>query len=375
MASEARTPYYLRRPTGVLGLDIGLGGGFHAGGSTQIYGAESVGKTHLVFRSCGEHQRIYGDDAAVLVYSTEIRTDKSFARKSGFCVAYSEEEIKEFEIMRAAQGLPPFTKEERADLQKSIGSAVFLSADTADSGLEVVIDALKDSVFHIIVIESLGALLPKDQEERDIGDLKPGGSARVVTDFQNHAYPQYMLDREDGQILETTILGINQARAKIGFTGRGPTTKPAADAYAWKHGQLASIELSRGQNIQAGQGKPIIGKEVRWKLTKGKAGTHDGKKGQFNFFHLAPGEPVLWKDVLEHHYGGIDTATEAVDTAKSVGVIEMAGSWASWNYAEGKQIRKQGLNNLAEEIAADPELMELLRTQCLKAAGIMTRYR
>jgi len=375
MASEARTPYYLRRPTGVLGLDIDLGGGLHAGGGTQIYGAESVGKTHLAFRTCGEHQRIYGEDASILVYSTEIRTDKSFARKSGFCVGYSEAEIEEFETMRKIQGLPPFTKEEKADLLKSIGNVVLLAASTADDGLEALVDALREDVFNIVVIESLGALLPKDQEERDIGDMKPGGSARVVTDFQNRIYPLFMLDREDGRMLETTIIGINQARAKMGFTGRGPTTKPAADAYAWKHGQLVSIELTRGKNIRPGDRKPVIGKEVNWKLTKGKAGTHDGKNGQFNFFHLAKGDPVLWSDVLEHHYGGIDTATEAVDTAKRLGVIEMSGSWATWSYAEGKQIRKQGINNIAEDIAGDPKLLEILRDQCMLVSGVMVRYR
>src|SRR6185295_6544239 len=38
MASQVRTPYYLRRPSGILSLDVATGGGLHAGGIAEVQG-------------------------------------------------------------------------------------------------------------------------------------------------------------------------------------------------------------------------------------------------------------------------------------------------------------------------------------------------
>ena len=96
MAGSVSVPYHLRRPTGVMSLDLGLGGGWAAGGLSQVYGPGSAGKTHLTFRTAAEVQRNYGDDALIAIACSEIRVDKGFARRSRMCIAYSEEEIAEF---------------------------------------------------------------------------------------------------------------------------------------------------------------------------------------------------------------------------------------------------------------------------------------
>lgn len=375
LASDLHSAYTLRRPCGILGLDIGLGGGFHAGGGIQVFGQESVGKTHLAYRVGAQVQKNYGDEAAILIYSTEIKPDKGFARQAGLCVGYTESEIEEYELIRKVQGLPPFTKEEKADLKKQVGDVVVSVAENADVGLATVLDALEMGAFQLIIIESLGALLPKAQEERDVGDMKVGGSANLLTDFQNKMYPYFMMEREDGTSTDTTIIGINQARAKIGYVGRGSNTKPAADAYAWKHGQLASIELSRGADIREAAQGPVIGKDIRWKLVKGKAGTHDGKRGEFKYYHIQRSEPVLWSDVENYWLGGVDVNSEAVETGKAVGLIEMAGAWLSWN-EDGKQIlRAQGTERFAEELIKDPELIAKFRDACIKKSNLLVRYR
>lgn len=375
LASELHSAYTLRRPSGILGLDIGLGGGFHAGGGIQIFGQESVGKTHLAYRVGAQVQKNYGDEAAILIYSTEIKPDKGFARQAGLCVGYTDSEIKEYEIIREAQGSPPFTKEEKLDLKKQIGDVVVSVAETADVGLATVLDALEMGGFHLIIIESLGALLTKAQEERDVGDMKVGGTAGLITDFQNKMYPYFMMEREDGSTTETTIIGINQARARIGYVGRGSNTKPAADAYAWKHGQLASIELSRGADIRSEAQGPVIGKDIKWKLVKGKAGTHDGKRGAFRYFHIQRSEPVLWSDVEQFWLGGVDVNTEAVETGRDLGLIEVAGAWLSWKEGGDTIIRAQGAENFAQELIKDPELVTKFLDACIKKSNLLVRYR
>jgi len=369
MASQVRTPYILRRPTGILGLDIGLGGGWHAGGAVEIRGEESVGKTLLAYKSAGELQKLYGDDTAIMIWGTEIRMDKSFARLAGFAVAYSSGEIEEFNRLRHRNGQEPLTKDEITDLEFQIGKVVDVAADTADVGFEILLKALEFGGFQMIIIESLGALITKLVDEGTVSDKHYGGPAGVVTTFQNKVNPLYMMDRPDGSMLETTLLGINQARANIGGGTYEPKTKGALGAWAWKHALLASVELTRGGQIRTSDKGPVVGRTVRWKTIKGKAGTHDGKKGSYDFYHFPKLEPVFWTDVQEKWLGGIDMYNEMAEMAKDFGLLGIAGSWVSWDGHKW-----QGMNNFAQFLAENAEAANAIKEQCIAESRILVRY-
>jgi recombination protein RecA len=387
MASDLSTPYYLRRSTGILGLDIAMGGGWHAGGVAQVYGGESVGKTYLVYQTAGEIQRNYGDAAAILVVCTEIRPDKSFARKAGFRIAYSEEEIQHYEEIRAARGQDRFTEEELHDLMDQPGKVVVVTGETGEKALDVAYEALEAGLFQLVIIESLGALLPSDQQAGDVGDRVYGGSSVMLTTFMNKVYPLFIMDKieETGSgknkvttrsMLETTVIGINQARAIIGGNPKGPKEKAAAGAYAWRHAQLISLELSKSSGIKGREDGPLTGRSVRWLIAKGKVGTHDGKSGYYSFYHVPTTDPVFWSDVeLNGSTWGIDRITEMVVTAADLGVIEQNGSWYTWTH-EGRILAKaQGSDNMANILVADDELQVLLREECLIKAGLQVHYR
>jgi hypothetical protein len=229
---------------------------------------------------------------------------------------------------------------------------------------------------QLIIIESLGALLTPDQDEKDVGDRVYGGSAGIVTTFITKLNPLLIMPTADGSQAETTILAINQARANIDGGTRGPKTKPASGAWAFKHAQLASVELRRGETLWTdGSHTRQSGKEVRWTLTKGKAGCHDGLKGAFNYYHVPRDQPIFWKDYLA--YGstwGIDTITDLVETAKAVGAITAAGAWLKWETG-GELLRAQGAAQFAQLLVDNPQLEESLRADCLRAARVMVRYR
>jgi RecA/RadA recombinase len=373
-ANEHSTPYHLRRPTGVMGLDIALGGGLHAGGGVQVYGGRSAGKTHLALRSAGEVQRNYGEEAIIAIGITEIRLDKAFCRKSGFCVAYSDREIKEFEGIRKLQGLPPFTAEERKDLKKQIGTVLIYKAETGDKMLDQTIEGLRalHSSCQLLIIESLGALLAPDQNEKDVGDRVYGGSSGMVTTWQNKIYPLFMLDGEDGSMLETTILGINQARAVIGGSPRGPKERPAAGAYSWQHAQLADIELRSGKTFWADSAHTIRGgRRVHWEIKKGKAGTHDGLSGEYDWHMMPKTSPVFWSEYeLMGSQWGIDTITDLVETGIKVGAINRGGSWLDFG-----SIHVNGVEAFTSIVVADPEVEQALKDACLRAANLTVRYK
>lgn len=375
MASEMQNPFTLRRPTGKLGLDIALGGGYHAGGIVEIQGAQSVGKTREYWEAIAQLQAIYGEETRVLIAATELRPDKDQARLSGCCIAYSQKEISEMEIARGLKGEPGFTPEEMEDLQHQIGEIYIVMAPTAEKLFDVIIEALEENIFQMIVIDSMGALLPKAKDDTaSLSEKTYGGASVPVTDFVNKVYPLLIMDRGDGTMTETTVLAINQARARIGGSQWERKTKEAMGAYAWKHGQLVNILFERGSKIRHAEGGPPVGFTVKWEIIKGKAGTHDGKRGSYDYEHFQKRSPVFWKEVQDTWLGGVAIVNEHVETAKELGIVE-GSTWLSFTRPNGEVIRGQGIDNFAQALAENPEVLQELRDACFKKAGIYVRHK
>lgn len=379
-AKNYNTPFHLRRPTGILGLDLALNGGFPAGGASQVYGPRSTGKTHLVFRVAGEVQQNYGEDSIIALGMSELRADIGFARNAGFCVAYSNKQISQYEEIRAAHNKPPFTEEELADLRKQIGQVIILHGTTGGDMLESTIEVLRDlgSACQLIIVDSLGSLLTPAQDEGTVSAKHYGGSSGIITAWQTKVQPLYINDQPDGSMLETTILGINQVRALIG--GPKPNmVRPAAGAKAWEHAQLINLKLTRGKPIYSDTKHvgPQKGHIVHWSIEKGKAGTHDGIRGEYDWRHIPDGDPVFWTAVqrLKKSFT-IDIVQDLVESAKSLGVVDLSGAWLSYKDERGGILCKaNGIEAFADKIEKDPELHQLLYADSLLKADMTVQYR
>jgi RecA/RadA recombinase len=383
-AKDYKTPYFLRRPTGILELDLALGGGFPAGGASQLYGARSSGKTHISFCTAGQVQQNYGDESIIALGLSELRGDIGFMRMSGFCVAYSKQQIEEYENIRLSNGLPGFTPEERADLEYQIGEVIFLGGSTGGDMLESTLEVADQlgSRCQLMIVDSLGSLLTPAQDSGTITDQHYGGSSGIITTWQTKMGPKFINDLPDGSLLETTILGINQVRALIGGPRPG-MTRPAAGAKSWEHAQLVNVEFKQGEPLwKDSKHTQQSGREVNWTIKKGKAGCHDGAKGSVNWYYFKQNEadvydPVFWKDVQDGTIiGGADRITDLVGVAKSMGIIEIGGAWRTVKDQNGQVLlRVQGDEAVAEKLANDPELEAVLKEGCLRASGLTVRYR
>lgn len=378
MASEYSTPFHLRRPTGVLGVDLAIGGGFPAGGSSQIYGAKSAGKTYLAFRTAAQVQKNYGENACIAVAVTEHKLDVGLARMAGFWVPYSLSQIAEFSEIRDKQGRPQFTSEELIDLRSGTGEIILIEGSNAGELFEGILGTMNrlESALQLVIIDSLGTLLTPEAEEKETGAKLYGGSSSVLTSFMNKLQPMYIMDRPNG-MLETTVVAINQVRALIGATRPG-MTRPAAGSKAWEHAQLVNLELRQGEPIWEDRShKRQAGREVKWEIKKGKAGCHEGIKGTYDWLHPPDRPPVFIKDVVEQSTQyGIDTIRDLVDTARTLGVIETAGAWLTLRSETGKELHKcQGVDSFVKLVVEDPELEAQLYHRCLRKANLTIRYR
>lgn len=369
MANAANCSYLLRRPTGVLSTDIGLAGGFPASAPSVIVGPEGIGKDHLLWRTCGETQRIYGDDFAMAVYMTEFKPDKGQMRAAGLKVAYTPEEVAELERSRAMIGLPPLTDEEKADLYDQIGQIAIISGVSAEDGFDALCGFLEANLCQIIAVNSIGFLQTNAKEETESFTQFAQQSSEAM--LLSKVAPKFsMLMNRLGTLNETAILLINQVRSKQDGTrvrGRPVMEKdkyqPAAGAKALRHGMAIELFLHRGSAIYNESEKTYLGREVNWELSKGKLGTHDGIRGKYTYYYD----------------GGIDIESDLMAVAMQYDVLELGGSIYTFRPPQGFKgdlgFTVKGKERVIYTLRNNPEVKAAIREACLRAAGVNYRYR
>lgn len=357
--NEVSNVFLLRRPTGITSLDTAIGGGFPAGGLSQIIGGDGVGKDYLVNRTLANLQATYGEKAAICLAMTEIVFDKAYAKKCGVAIAYTPEEIEEWEDSIHRK----FTSDEMFWATHQVGHVEHIMGATGEELLETAAQYIQSNLFHIVVINSFGALLTKAEEEAKEGLVKKhyGGSAMPITNFMHRVHAALNMPDGKGRPNRTSIIGINQFRENLGKDSEWNPLK-IAGGNALKHGKLVDIYLKQVKKLRipgrTARDQIAVGKEIHWEIIKGKAGCHDGPKGMFPFYFG------------EHGYSfGADVFQDLIQVGVQHGIIQMAGAWLSYQ-EQGYDIRSQGKEAFAHAIAGVPDAFEHLRGRCFDAAGV-----
>lgn len=371
-AEEAPNPYFLRRPTGIMQLDVDLGGGFPAGGVSYISGPDNAGKTWLLYKTFAMHQRIYGPNACIAYAPVEGACDFFFMRKCGYKVAIPMENIEQHQAHRKARGVPSLTKAEVKELSTGIGELLLIQAPTMEDLLNEVLNLAAQKVCHIIGVDSISAACPSAEAMlNDFSDFpQQGAQATLLKRFFQHYYP--IVSGVNG-INETTLMFTNQVitnRAK----SEAPTYmakymkdwKPAGSSAA-KHGKLIDLVLQSGaKEKEKGGEKLVIGKDVKWEIIKGKAGTHDHITGELSF---------LYEDDAWH----ANAKTIIMAGLRHGAIIERSGKLTVIQPETGTAIH--GAENIANfetlvgMIRSDQEFELLLRRETLAAAKISCSYK
>ena len=132
-------------PTGSLSLDIALGlGGVPRGRVIEIYGPESSGKTTVTLHMIAEVQKRGGIAGFI---DAEHALDPVYAKNIGV-------DIDELYISQP---------------------------DSGDQALEIAETMVRSGAMDIIVIDSVAALVPRQEIEGDMGDSHVGLQARLMS--------------------------------------------------------------------------------------------------------------------------------------------------------------------------------------------------
>jgi recombination protein RecA len=276
--------------TGCLSLDMALGvGGVPKGRIVEVFGPESSGKTTLALHIVAECQK-HGGKAAFI--DAENALDPEYAKNLG-CNA--------------------------DDLLVS-------QPDSGEQALDILQKLLETAALDVIVIDSVAALVPKQELDGQIGDVTVGLQARLMSQA---------LRKLSGPINKsrTCVVFINQIREKIGVMFGSPETTPGGRALKF----YSSVRLDIRRIAAIKEGTDMTGNRTRVKVVKNK---------------VAPPFKMTEFDIM---YGkGISYAGDLLDLALQGGVVEKMGSWFSY---KGDKIA-QGREKVKTLFDTDNKLMK-----------------
>ena len=277
-------------PTGCLSLDLALGlGGVPKGRVVEVYGPESSGKTTVTLHMIAEVQKRGGIAGFI---DAEHALDPVYAKNIGV-------DINELYISQP---------------------------DSGDQALEIAETMVRSNAIDIIVIDSVAALVPRQEIEGDMGDSHVGLQARLMSQALRKLTP--VISKSN-----CVVIFINQLREKVGVMFGNPETTTGGRALKF----YASVRMDVRKIETLKQSGEMVGNRTRIKIVKNK---------------IAPPFKEAEFDIM---FGkGISRSGDVLDLAVSIDVVKKSGSWYAY---EGNKIG-QGRENAKTYLEANPEIME-----------------
>ena len=283
-------------PTGNLLIDRALGvGGFARGRIVEIYGPESSGKTTLTLTAIAQAQKSGGLAAFIDV---EHALDPQYAARLGV----------------------------------NLDDLLVSQPSSGEEALQICEALVRSNAIDVIVVDSVAALVTKQELEGEIGDSTVGAQARLMsaalrklTSFISKA--------------RTVCIFTNQIREKIGVMVGNPETTPGGRAL--KFYASVRVDIRRIGQIKGSDGV-IAGNRTKIKVVKNK---------------VAPPFTECEFDIMYNE--GISSVGSLLDLATEYDIIQKRGSWISYN---GSQIA-QGRDAAKEALKSNPELYAEIEEQ------------
>ena len=283
--------------TGSLSLDLALGiGGVPRGRIIEIFGPESSGKTTVALHIIAEIQKLGGTAAFI---DAEHALDPVYAEALGV----------------------------------DINDLLVSQPDCGEDALEITEALVRSGAIDVAVVDSVAALVPRQEIESDMGASMVGVQARLMSQAMRKL--SAVISKSNA-----VVIFINQLREKVGVMYGNPETTTGGRALKF----YASVRIDVRKTEQLKNGNDIYGNHVKCKIVKNK---------------VAPPFRVAEFDIL---YGkGISHAGEVLDFGVSLEIIQKSGAWFSYNGERIGQGREKAKAYLEENPEVANEIEEKLR--------------
>lgn len=290
--------------TGSVAIDLALGvGGLPRGRIVEIFGPESSGKTTLCLSIIAEIQRQGGN--AVFV-DVEHALDPRYSKVVG------------------------------VDLDNLLVS----QPESGEDALNIAETLIRSGAVDVIVIDSVAALVSKQELDGQMGDSTVGVQARMMSQAMR---------RLTAAISRTNCVVIftNQIREKIGVMFGSPETTPGGRAL--KFFSSVRIDIRRIGQIKEPSGK-VIGNRTKVKVVKNK---------------VAPPFTECEFDIM--YTEGISRSGSVLDLGIEHKILEKKGAWIAYN----GQLIGQGREAAKDYLIRNPKVLEELQKTIMEKVQVV----
>ena len=322
LGTEIRDDLIGRMTTGSLAVDVILGGGWPTNQWHEIIGEASNGKTALALKTIAANQQRDPEFTAVWV--------------------------------AAEQWVPSYAELCGVDISR----VYVIATNIMEEAYEAVVQLTESKAIDCIVIDSLPALVPMAEDEKEMEDFTVGRGAIMTNKFF----------RKVGKASKRSLLNperpfigimINQWRDKVGVMYGDPRTTPGGKGkdYAF----FTRLEIKRDDWIETGSGqdKRRVGQTIKVRTLKNKSAPPS--QTAYVDFYFADGGSV--------EAGDFDFAKEIVALGILNKVITRAGAY--YRYQDRQW---QGADNMVNSIKEEPDLRDALEKEVLETVKAGSKY-
>lgn len=313
VGEDVRTDLITRVTTGSTTFDYVLGGGFPANQWNELIGEASHGKTAIALKTIAANQTKDPDYTTVWVAA--------------------EQWVPEYAAMC---GVDP-------------SRVIVIETNIMEEAYDAVLAFAESKSVDAIVIDSLPALVPGPEDEKNMNEMTVGRGALITNKFFRKAGAAMKRSLIE---VERPILGIviNQYRMKIGVMHGDPRTTPGGEGknYAF----FTRAEVRRDEWIEAGSGvnKTRVGQRIKIRILKNK--TAPPQRVAFVDFYFSP--------FSIYEAGDYDVAKEIAAMSIVKGIVDRKGGWIY--YGDRKW---QGQEALVNSIREEVDFLEELRDKVM----------
>ena len=297
-----------RATTGSLVFDVMLGGGWPLNAWNEIIGVESSGKTTIVLKTIAANQALNPDYHTLWVASEDF--DRDWATALGV----------------------------------DVDRMTFVMTNVMEVAYDAVLAVMEERAVDAVVIDSYPALVPSDEDEKNMMELTVGRGAYFTNKFMRKSYAAIArsLTEEDRPCL---ALFVNQWRDRIGVVGHAdPRITPGGKGKNYSF--LTRVDVAREEWLVT-TSKVKVGQAIKARTIKNKTAPPQ-RVGSVDFYF----------DDAHLPKGSYDTIKQVHAVALASDVIEQRGAWYYFD-----QRKWQGEKRLLEDMKADPLLVAALTDQ------------
>lgn len=308
-AAEMHVPK--RFQSGSLVQDVALNGGFAANHWVELYGVENHGKTAVALKMLAHNQSLDPEFYALWVASEHYDLDQ-------------------------ADALGVDTKRVHV-----------LSTQDMVLAYQTINEALDDRAYDMIVLDSYPALIPPEEDEKDMDEYTRADGAKMTNKFFRKVGKAGLRDPHDPEDRPWIGLFINQPRDSMKTVWTPSGQKPLETTPGGRGKNFAfytRLQVARAEWIEIGteRNKTKVGQVIRTQAIKHKGGPPQRVASMDFYFTDAV------RDGVEFSRGEYDTAKDVLTAAVLMGTVRKSGAWYSFESHKWNGI-KDVLNSVRED--------------------------